>query len=127
MTTTEKLAKIRARCVELLAIAEKRTPGKWTVPEYDKAKPARSRSVEIRIGLGGFDLEQTIFGTVQVTPITNGDVPNATFIAACAGAAEAGWRATISAIDLIEALDNADFNVPNAVKEDFISAWEDSL
>ena len=29
MTTTEQLQAIRARCVELLAIAEKRTPGKW--------------------------------------------------------------------------------------------------
>lgn len=27
--TTEKLAEIRAKCVELLAIAEKRTHGRW--------------------------------------------------------------------------------------------------
>lgn len=29
MTTTDHLQRIRSRCVELLAIDEKRTPGEW--------------------------------------------------------------------------------------------------
>ena len=65
MTTTEKLQKIKAECERLLALAEKRTPGKW-------------------------------FPTGRTACYNAND---AEFIAACAGLAEAGWKATIAAID----------------------------
>lgn len=96
MTTTEKLQRIRARCVKLLALAEKRTPGKWFY------------YLEPRL---------PITGECDVRP------DDAAYIAACAGAAEAGWRATIAAIDSIlrrgaeEGLESIEIRV----------AWEDLL
>lgn len=84
MTTTEHLQRIRARCVELLAIAEKRTPGEW------KQGDDNHESIIIK-GTGE-----------HCYPLrwNNGQGPDdARFIASCAGSAEAGWRSTIAAID----------------------------
>lgn len=84
MNTTEHLQRIRARCVELLAIAEKRTPGEW------KQCDDNHESIIIK-GTGE-----------HCYPLrwNNGQGPDdARFIASCAGAAEAGWRSTIAAID----------------------------
>lgn len=84
MNNIEKLQDIRAKCVELLEIAEKRTPGRW------KQGDDNHESVEI----GG------IVGCCYLLRWNNGQGPNdAAFIASCAGPAEAGWKATIAAID----------------------------
>jgi hypothetical protein len=85
MTTTEHLQLIKAECERLLAIAEKRTQGEWY---------ARSRS-----GPGAITAE-VCYGLVDEC-ITDGtyEINDAAYIAACAGRAEAGWRATIAAID----------------------------
>jgi hypothetical protein len=73
--------------VELLEIAEKRTAGAWSVVpfgNYDEYK------IEPEIFTGE---------PVEATGMTLGD---ATFVASCGtGAAEAGWLATIAAIDAI--------------------------
>lgn len=96
MTQQEHLNRIRARCVELLEIAKHRTPGRWYVAKG---------------GLGNKDGMDTVYATNDDlnyiaacrdfacfhAPPKNSE--NATFIASCAGAAEAGWRATIAAID----------------------------
>ena len=93
MTQTEHLQLIRARCVELLEIAEKRTAGAWVaVPRY-----TTSRMIEpCEVWCG----DCTSIGSETVAA-------NATFIASCAGAAEAGWRATIDCIDGLLAIDAA--------------------
>ena len=86
MTQQEHLNRIKAKCQELLSIAEKRTPGKW----------ASSHNV----------VQTELFAEYIVscnslhTPESEDDC-NAAFIASCAGAAEAGWRATIAAIDVV--------------------------
>lgn len=80
MTDTEKLQAIRAKCVELLAIAEKRTQGEWHLDA---------------IGEWTEVWNQTDF---ICEPERRAD---AAFIAACAGPAEAGWKSTIAAIDWI--------------------------
>ena len=77
MNTTEHLERIKARCEQLLVIAERRTHGEW-------------------INGGRYDLDYVhnrddAFCTMSTH--------NAAFIASCAGPAEAGWRATIAAID----------------------------
>ena len=88
MNTEEKLKRIKARCQELLALAEKRTPGAWTVSEFS------ATLVDTKKGGHG------IAGTRAENEVTEQDEEhNAAYIAACAGAAEAGWRATIAAID----------------------------
>jgi hypothetical protein len=78
----EQLQRIRARCVELLAIAEKRTPGEWAYYPQNSGFP-------------------TVFGDklMLISPVARVTNSDATFIAACAGPAEAGWKATIAAID----------------------------
>lgn len=80
----QKLQRIRAKCVELLEIASKRTPGEWTVDERG----------DIQAGWP-FHGIHSVIDDVAISP------EDAAFIASCAGAAEAGWRCTIAAIDAI--------------------------
>ena len=80
MNTAEHLTKIVAKCHKLLALSEKRTPGKWATDgqqiEGNGQGVARSGWTTCREG-------------------------NADYIAACAGRAEAGWRSTIAAIEFL--------------------------
>ena len=79
MTTEEHLNKIIAKCRELLAGAEKRTPGRW--------------------GRGLYLGSSAHVSTKDVAEIANCHSSraglDASFITFCAGPAEAGWRATI--------------------------------
>jgi hypothetical protein len=88
MTTQEHLNKILAKCRELLALAEKRTPGKW-----DRAKSGGLKG-DVRCESG-----QWIALTSFVGNSDRGGLPHQESNAACAGAAEAGWRSTIAAIE----------------------------
>lgn len=76
MNTEEHLELILTFCRSRLALAEKRTPGAWERERY------------------------RVFPAGQEEPVCSLSVCDADgeFIAACAGAAEAGWRATIAAI-----------------------------
>ncbi len=103
MTTTEHLARIRAKCVELLEIASKRTPGKW---EWKKNRRGYHVLVHVCHGEAypnGDTVEKQILddGSAgdEYSPAIDVTGPDARFIASCAGPAEAGWRATIAAID----------------------------
>jgi hypothetical protein len=97
---TEKLQKIRAKCFELLAIAEKRTPGEWitkshNVPIGETGDYEGVEEVEV---IGHRESDPVLYST------WNGDdedAANNAFIASCAGPAEAGWRSTIAAIDVL--------------------------
>ena len=79
MNTEQKLTKIREKCVELLAIAEKRTDGRW-------------ESFQNWVTIRALDVAKTFTGNKE---------KDAKFIASCAGPAEAGWKATIAAIDAV--------------------------
>ena len=82
MNTIDKLNKIKSECKRLLALAEKRTPEKWTCPNTrTEVFMIDSRLVAMCNG-----------------PETSAH-SNAAFIAACAGPAEAGWRSTITVIE----------------------------
>jgi hypothetical protein len=114
MTQTEHLQLIRARCVELLEIAEKRSL------EYLAPRELNRRDYEIdgaRIGGGCIELDG-----LQTHGLRCND---ATFIASCAGAAEAGWRATVEAIDLAskETGDDVPYNTFDRILDSIISAW----
>lgn len=87
MTIPEQLAAIRAKCEALLRIASDRTHGNWNIGEFDND----IYSPEAFICETGSEFSSSVQ-----------DVANAEYIAACAGAAEAGWRTTIAAIDTIE-------------------------
>jgi hypothetical protein len=83
ITTTEHLQLIKAECERLLSIAEKRTQGEWSSPMDGLIYASKARLFDIGSYSDGFGMEDN----------------DATFIADCAGRAEAGWRATIAAID----------------------------
>lgn len=122
MNREEQLQRIRAKCVELLAIAEKRTQGEWLINQ--------TQPTTICDG----DRECTIASTRGLWPKYGTAENDATFIAACAGAAEAGWRATIAAIDALQSVANTRFtgwdgDAGTTAKADdaldaIIAAWE---
>ena len=96
MTQQEHLNRIRARCVELLEIAKHRTPELWN-PSFDTTGfPCVASVKDTRIATTTLSCSR--FGVRQ---------DDTAFIASCAGAAEAGWKATIVAIDSI-------FNPPSS-------------
>jgi hypothetical protein len=95
MNTQEHLNRIKAKCQELLAIAEKRTDGEWRILDADDECPGIEAGKTSIVIWGGEDDEAGV----------RTGLSDATFIASCAGAAEAGWRATAAAIDGLEAFD----------------------
>ena len=107
MTTTEHLQKIKAKCEQLMAIAEKRTPGKW--------QPAT----------------ETIWTDSECIA---GDMTydDTQFIASCAGHAEAGWRATSAACKSLLARICSDcqcgaYDSALAEAKSIIAAWPEEL
>jgi hypothetical protein len=100
MTTIEHLQRIKSRCQELLATAETRTPGGWAFdPE--------------NIGGGSwpyYGLINAESGESVPVHVLVERPGNATFIASCAGPAEAGWRATIAAVDAVLMMNSVDLS-----------------
>jgi len=92
MTTTEKLNAIADKCRANLALAAKRTPREW------------KRAGELATHIIS-DCSRNNGGMICDLPDTSPEcdqyAPNAAFIAACAGAAEAGWRSTLAAIESV--------------------------
>ncbi len=128
MTQTEHLAKIRAKCVELLDIAEKRTQGTWGIEQTDTANwigPMRRDGRKIDTIIADTDREGLWPSSLQRND------NNAAFIASCAGPAEAGWRSTIAAIDKVRSQilygnEEAD-DFANEISHAIIYAWPEEL
>jgi hypothetical protein len=120
MNTTEKLNAIADKCRELLALAEKRTPGKW------EAKNGENCSLWIgaSMSIAAIIPTESIFCSPQTSQ-------NAAYIAACACAAEAGWRTTLAAIESVSlvnrgsspSLTQREERLVNAI----IAAWDGLL
>lgn len=114
MTKHEHLQRIRAKCVENLAIAEKRTPGKW---------------------LYGWNMIGDGIGTIIcIAPMTSGTltasewVEDKRFIAVCAGPAEAGWRLTVKRIDsVLRKIEAGENSSAEHEMDDIIAAWPEEL
>ncbi len=92
MTQQEHLSRIRAKCVELLEIAAERTKGNWAV------EPPDPTSLLVLCGDDVIISTETIPCEPYHKALERRGA-DARFIAACAGPAEAGWKATIAAID----------------------------
>lgn len=88
MTRDEKLDAILAHCRELLALSEKRTTGKWKVVQTNDGKEISNHR------------QSWVASSDDIVAL------NATFIASCAGNAEAGWRSTIEAIEGLRQMEN---------------------
>lgn len=80
----DHLRRIDAHLANLLSTAEKRTPGEWEAKHYEG-------------GLQSAVKAQMDIPRLVSTCEWNAE-DDATYIAACAGNAEAGWRATRAAI-----------------------------
>mgnify|MGYP000529476424 CR=1 FL=1 len=87
MNTQEKLEAIKAKCHELLALAEQRTQGKWRIKRI-ASTVVETLDERVTAACGGYASNSD--GSNHITE----NNANATYIAACAGAAEAGWLAT---------------------------------
>jgi hypothetical protein len=105
MTTEQHLSAIVAFCERNLALAAKRTPPPWPVEYLRRIL----RFADKNPMAAGVDNEESYDG-LGMAP----DADDAQFIAACAGAAEAGWRATISAIEVLRKTEY-EFGPPDSV------------
>ena len=137
MTTEQHLQKIKAKFESLMAIAEKRTPGEWTLFCNHGERPGiecGNTSIVI-IGLEDrWDDDAGVRGRDEEEA-----VHNASFIASCAGNAEAGWHATIAAIDFIlmviefhtdrpsKPVQLTELETVEAIAEEIITAWSEKL
>ena len=127
MTQTEHLQRIRARCVELLTIAEKRSRGEWGWQIYDVGASEQEARVFLPSSDSSRQWQRTTLATTE-----RHNVQDATFIASCAGNAEAGWRATIAAIDGLHRLINlgegtVDYDIACQTRDAIIAAWPEEL
>lgn len=113
MNTTEKLQRIRARCVELLELASKRK-------EYPHKWEAHGNRVAFWWG------DECHFGYWLDSPYL--DEPTAKFIAASAGRFEASLKSTIAAIDVVLSLPQSiDVHIRQVATNAILAAWPDEL
>lgn len=84
----EHLRLLKKHLENLLATAEKRTPGEW-LEGHKKDGDIVSTAQKL--------VADTCFWSSSNKEIK----ANATYIASCAGNAEAGWQSTLAAIDLL--------------------------
>lgn len=114
MTTTDHLQRIRTKCMELLEIASKRTPGKWVHRQGEYCSHWISRA----------DNLSNIAEIPTASSYTASEISeNAGFIASCADSAEAGWKATITAIDWIL----SSHAIPDVYSQDCVDADVEEL
>ena len=120
MTTSEHLQRIKAKCEQLLELAAKRTPGKWI----------RTSNLATHIICASSEnAGNLVCDCPDSSPDGDHFDRDATFIASCAGPAEAGWRATIAAIEWYQHLS---VTVPfrEMVKDEIdaiLAAWPEEI
>lgn len=138
MTTTEHLNAIKARCHALLAIAEKRTPGRWESDGYVEqwlcggAPAVRVLHWEHNIGSPVCMVAPDLSGACRVAG-SKRPVEDAAFIASAAGPFEASLHSTIAAVDGLSRLEDWKFtgwdgdagirSEASAVLDDILAAW----
>lgn len=137
MNQKEHLDRIVARCRELLAAAEERTPGRWEVcgATHVWSPEAKSNVATVSEPRGRNEVkyEEVKYEEIKFgSPNAHEAYSNATFIASCAGAAEAGWLATIVAIELIQQTmyreQGADYTpLSEEAAKQIIAAWPEEL
>lgn len=124
MNTTEHLQRIKTKCQELLDIAEKRKefPYKW-----------EAHGNKVAFWWGDENHEGYWLKSPQL------DNATALYIASCARAAEAGWQATIAAIDTLtlasstlyvcngQTQDAEQLNIITKGLNKIIAAWPEEL
>jgi len=119
MEKQEHLNRIKAKCLANLALADKRTQGKWLNSKHTIGSVERHF-----IGLNPVTTIASI--NTNCLAYSNGS-HDASFIATCAGPAEAGWRSTIAAIDALLEYEREELIIGDAVVNAIIAAWPEEL
>ena len=124
MTNEEHLAKIEAKCREILTLAEKRTPGKWMATE-----DRYPTTVYCDDSVGTAVCETKLSHRVISQP----DKANAAWIAATAGSMESAARSTLIAINALRLISEA-AHTPTFYAEfsqekiaEIITAWPEEI
>ena len=118
MTPCTKLTLIAAKCRALLALAEKRTPGKWE----DNPETLANGALFNTIYAEPYMFVTNLCSTKRVHE-------DASYIAACAGSAEAGWRSTLAAIEGLQKIElsfETDGEADDTL-DAILAAWPDDL
>lgn len=116
----DHLTKLKAHLEGLLANAKKRSPGEW------KAESSRA-----------YCADESVTHNVVGPPsdfMYLQELPDAIYIASCAGNAEAGWRSTLAAICAIKLIvpqscpqsllrENDDVQNAYSLMEDILAEW----
>lgn len=121
MDKQEHLNRIRAKCLANIALAEKRTPGKW-----------KAESAEIDWSkVTGPDGHSLAMCHPSIADRAKGKLKgDSAFIAACAGPAEAGWRSTLAAIEQIQTMrqDTTSWDfIGRPLTDSILAAWPEEL
>jgi hypothetical protein len=143
MTAQDKkayLARIKEHCQKLLSKASERTPGRWvhftdlgqvgdiSTPDGDPVAMTQERS-----DIANDPALRSMMGSLRRTEMVRIRNINASFIASCAGASEAGWQSTIGRITFCDHLrrnfpyDYALVGSVDLEEEAIISAWPEEL
>jgi len=123
MKPEQKIEKIRAKCQEILELGKLRTQGRWRIAHG---------------GLGNKDKLDTVYATNDdlnyiaacrdylcfYEPPRNTE--NASFIASCAGTAEAMARSTLSLLDAVVIYGNSITSF-QLITDSILKAWPDEL
>jgi len=118
-TTNTYLERIKTKCRELLAISRKRTPGAWRIEsKYVNSAACISAGINSH---GDGPADYPINSLSENKLLLN----DADFIVSCANSAEAGWEATIAAINGLQILrahhENIADSAPDANPRDFFA------
>ena len=98
MTQQEHLLLIRAKCVELLELAKRRTPGRWHVAKGGLGNKERMDTVYAANDDLNYIAACRDFACFHSPPRNS---ENAAFIASAAGPFEAALASTVAAIDAV--------------------------
>jgi len=116
----DHLKRLDAHLDAMLALAAKRTPGTWQAgkPTWNKrGRPFRAPITASKTVCNTYDA-----GRKHEHCILTNTSPDAAFIAACAGRAEAGWRATKAVIASLQ-YRHAYSGVAREALQDILAAW----
>ena len=123
MKQEQKIEKIRAKCQEILELGKQRTQGKWIYPS-----PLATHIIcEASRNHGNM-----ICDCADSTPDSSQHTPDASFIASCAGTAEAMARSTLVALDALQYIgdrcNGSDYSpMANVDLTRILESWPDEL
>jgi len=115
MNDNEHLTIIESHLKNLLALAEKRTQGKWICDGYNVKQPHGRQIADV----GPHHTPPSEYPRSCKVQ----DEANGAFIAACAGNAEAGWKSTLAAIGHLREIESQGFCCCDKAFQEILAAF----